>query len=253
MRPGTIAISLGLATAFFSSAPVRGQQQEPERDRQASAVPNPYMFLIRDPLVHRELWLSDAQKKAITEVTDELDGSLWALRDLAPEQGGEKLQQLIATAESRLETILDLSQQTRLNELLLRAQGPKALLRSDVAGRLDLTIDQWLEIQTIARETREALDGLLKQAQSGKPPETLHKKISRFRAQEAKRILAQLTKPQRSRWDAMLGRKFDVSGVGRVAVKAPELPDSKYWINAEPLTLAKLRGRVVALHFWTFG
>jgi cytochrome c biogenesis protein CcdA/thiol-disulfide isomerase/thioredoxin len=34
---------------------------------------------------------------------------------------------------------------------------------------------------------------------------------------------------------------------------APELTGITDWINTEPLTLASLRGRVVLVHFWTFG
>ncbi len=34
---------------------------------------------------------------------------------------------------------------------------------------------------------------------------------------------------------------------------APELAGISAWINAEPLTLASLRGEVVLVHFWTFG
>jgi thiol-disulfide isomerase/thioredoxin len=34
---------------------------------------------------------------------------------------------------------------------------------------------------------------------------------------------------------------------------APELTGISDWINSEPLTLAGLRGKVVLVHFWTFG
>jgi peroxiredoxin len=34
---------------------------------------------------------------------------------------------------------------------------------------------------------------------------------------------------------------------------APELVGIAEWINAEPTTLKSLRGKVVVLHFWTFG
>jgi len=34
---------------------------------------------------------------------------------------------------------------------------------------------------------------------------------------------------------------------------APEFRDVDAWINSKPLTYAKLRGRVVVVHFWTFG
>jgi cytochrome c biogenesis protein CcdA/thiol-disulfide isomerase/thioredoxin len=35
--------------------------------------------------------------------------------------------------------------------------------------------------------------------------------------------------------------------------QAPEVRDIAAWINSEPLTLAELRGKVVLVHFWTFG
>ncbi len=40
-----------------------------------------------------------------------------------------------------------------------------------------------------------------------------------------------------------------------VAMKtpAPELRGIDAWINSDPLTLKELRGKVVILHFWTFG
>jgi hypothetical protein len=36
-------------------------------------------------------------------------------------------------------------------------------------------------------------------------------------------------------------------------VAAPELNGVTEWINTKPLQLAQLRGKVVVLHFWTFG
>jgi hypothetical protein len=36
-------------------------------------------------------------------------------------------------------------------------------------------------------------------------------------------------------------------------IKAPELRDVQEWINTKPLQLKDLRGKVVVLHFWTFG
>jgi thiol-disulfide isomerase/thioredoxin len=35
--------------------------------------------------------------------------------------------------------------------------------------------------------------------------------------------------------------------------KAPELVGITQWINSKPLALEKLKGKVVVLHFWTFG
>jgi len=38
----------------------------------------------------------------------------------------------------------------------------------------------------------------------------------------------------------------------RLGQPAPEIIGGP-WINSEPLTMEKLRGRVVAVEFWTFG
>jgi hypothetical protein len=36
-------------------------------------------------------------------------------------------------------------------------------------------------------------------------------------------------------------------------IAAPELQGIETWINSKPLALKDLRGKVVILHFWTFG
>lgn len=36
-------------------------------------------------------------------------------------------------------------------------------------------------------------------------------------------------------------------------IPAPELRGIDVWINSKPLSLKDLRGKVVVLHFWTFG
>ena len=38
----------------------------------------------------------------------------------------------------------------------------------------------------------------------------------------------------------------------RVGQPAPDITGGP-WINSEPLTMEKLRGRVVAVEFWTYG
>lgn len=36
-------------------------------------------------------------------------------------------------------------------------------------------------------------------------------------------------------------------------VRAPEFPADLTWVNAPPVRLADLRGKIVILDFWTFG
>jgi ABC-type nitrate/sulfonate/bicarbonate transport system substrate-binding protein len=39
----------------------------------------------------------------------------------------------------------------------------------------------------------------------------------------------------------------------RTGTAAPDVTGGGPWINSAPLTLAALRGRVVAVEFWTYG
>ena len=50
-----------------------------------------------------------------------------------------------------------------------------------------------------------------------------------------------------------MGEPFDPDRVTWVGVVAPELRAVGTWFNTPPLTLEGLRGKVVVLHFWTFG
>ena len=36
-------------------------------------------------------------------------------------------------------------------------------------------------------------------------------------------------------------------------IRPPELRNVDEWINSKPLTLEGLKGKVVVLHYWTFG
>lgn len=43
------------------------------------------------------------------------------------------------------------------------------------------------------------------------------------------------------------------SAAGDPRESAPAFPREAKWLNSEPLEFAKLKGRVVIVHFWTFG
>jgi len=62
-----------------------------------------------------------------------------------------------------------------------------------------------------------------------------------------------VTPEQQQRWLALRGRDIDLKKLEPLIAMAPELRDVQTWINSEPLSLERLRGQVVALHFWTFG
>jgi hypothetical protein len=56
-------------------------------------------------------------------------------------------------------------------------------------------------------------------------------------------------------WQALPGARGADDGAQPVALKvpAPDFVDIGEWFNSKPLTWPDLRGRVVVVHFWTFG
>jgi thiol-disulfide isomerase/thioredoxin len=65
-------------------------------------------------------------------------------------------------------------------------------------------------------------------------------------------VLSLLRPEQQSKLTSLFGPRFDLARVTRVGCQAPELVGVEAWINSPPLTLEKLRGKVVVVHFWAF-
>ena len=86
-----------------------------------TTLADPYLVLLRDPVVQAELRLNDQQRQAIRALTDELDGPLWTLRNQGGEKATQLFQKLTATAESRMEQILTAAQRKRLAQIAQRS------------------------------------------------------------------------------------------------------------------------------------
>jgi hypothetical protein len=214
---------------------------------------DPIIFLIRDPLVQAELRLSAAQQAGVDDLAASVNEPVWKLRDLAPEAGSEDILRLNEIIEAGLAKLLSAKQHERAAQIILRLQGPAAIARPKVVEQLELAPDQKATIAAICANARAALQDLRTQASAGKHRTELARKVENLRDDLQKNLLAALTPSQRDRWAVLLGKPFDVSKLQPLTAQAPELRDVEAWINTEPLTLGKLRGKVVALHFWTFG
>jgi peroxiredoxin len=223
---------------------------------QSPVVANPFLFLIRDAQVQADLQLRDDQKKAVRQVLDEVDGPLWLLRDVGPEEGKGRGEALIAKAKSGLDGILSAAQLKRLDQILLQAQGPEALFLPGTAQKLGLTNEQRLQVRQAIEARHAEFRELMKVIAENKDPQKakqLERQAELIREAEHEQLIIILTEQQQKQWAAMLGKAIDLSHIKLNQIKAPDIVASGEWINSEPLTIAKLRGRVVALHFWTFG
>jgi peroxiredoxin len=244
MRGFLLPISLGIA-CFCSG--------------QASAVDpyaggDPYWILIHEPSVVAELKLSAKQQQAFQKVIDDLDLRFFPLRNKSREEASAGLKKLVEEAQQKLKELLQAKQQQRLTEIVLWQLSTAALLRDDVATRLKFSDTQRKLIRGIAEETQQDVAAIEKQVSEGKPREPLEKEFRELKTEEQKLMLALLKPEQRTGWKQLLGDAFDINQLGQPAFKAPELIDTKQWINTkQPLQLEKLRGKVVIVHFYACG
>lgn len=187
------------------------------------------LMIARDPSVQAELKLSPEQIDRVGVAVTEVDQPFWLLRDVPLATASEQLDALHQKFRQQLQGILTTVQLGRLNEIILRARASNAFLSADLPQRLKLS-----------EQTTRQIRDLIAQA---KPEDTdTWKKVSELLSPQQQTILSR-----------MIGKPFDFSRVLRIGCVAPEMQGVTEWINSEPLKLADLRGKVVVVHFWTFG
>ncbi len=214
----------------------------------------PFLELVRDPVVHRELQLNPMQVSAIRSVTDRYDAQLFATRNRREDQRRKLVHELVQRVRPRLKSILSPRQLTRLSQIELQWQGPRALLRPEIQARLLLNKPQLDAIVSEVNSTDKAVRDAWKKIQKGRPRNTVQKQIQRIKSGEGRKILGRLTTDQRGRWKSLCGQPLPLNKLGQdLRYKAPEFPTGMKWLNSSPLTMASLRGKVVVLHFYAFG
>jgi len=214
---------------------------------------DPYWVLLHEPAVIAELKLSPAQRRPFQQLIDNLDLRFFPLRNKAQEPAAAGSAKITSDAQAGLKTLLQPGQHKRLCELVLRQLGNQALLHDDVASRLLYSKNQSQRLKEINEATQADLAALRKEASDGKPRPPLEQRFLELQAKQQKKLLEVLTPEQRNALRTLLGPPFDLAKLGQPRFKAPELIDTGQWINSPPLQLAKLRGKVVVVHFYACG
>lgn len=194
-------------------------------------IPHPMTMLLRSEGVHHELDLNAGPKAAVIEAVEEVELSLWRLRDLPTEERAVPAGSLLQSLRTKLAGILTVWQIERLDQLVRQAFGIRAVFEPPVAAALQLSDKQM-----------DRLRGLL---------DTSARPSDRVRAERT--ALAVLTTPQKRALAALMGAPFDLSRVRRIACRAPELDGVTTWIHSPALRLSELQPKVVVVHFYTFG
>src|SRR5205823_3245491 len=126
------------------------------------APSDPYWSLVHDQTVLDDLKLTAEQQAAWRQVLDPLDLRCFPLRNKSAAEAAEGFTKAAAEAKSQLTKILQPQQAQRLDQIIVRAQGPAALLRDDLATKLKLTDKQRADIRQAiadARQSRRKLEG----------------------------------------------------------------------------------------------
>ena len=247
MNPGRIALVVFLSLMVHSH--VRGQNVT-----NYAQLPNPFLFLLREPAVHQDLQLTPTQRAELISLNEKHDGILLASRNTPQDKGQQMVAEAFAQTRDAVRTLLTAEQQTRLRQIAYRLKGMPFVLLPDAAMEMELSDEQKRQIQQIVDDTAKKLDDL----KTGTfPGPDAYAKIEadsqRLQREQQKNILALLEDQQKQTLMALIGKPFDLASLGRVTFRAPEIAPGGTWINSEALNLAKLRGKVVALHFFAFG
>jgi hypothetical protein len=218
-------------------------------------VVNPGVFLLRDPLIQAELQLTAAQRVDAAALASEFNESIWRFRDASIESDVARKEARLVNAlvDPRLDQLLNTRQRERLTGIILQIQGTSALSYSSTAQKLSLSSEQQEKISKLSAGAKTSLDQLKEQATGSKNVADLNRQAEKLQTALQRDLQAVLTKSQLDRWIELRGSAFDVSKLQPLTAQAPELRGVNDWINSEPLTLEAQRGKVVVLHFWTFG
>lgn len=252
-----------LTGAFFSRTENRAAERprSPKPDAAAAAdfsrgdaTSDPLLLLLRAPAIRKKLALRDKQVESLEQMIEEIDEPLWRLRDAQFLNAGNsaKAWQLIDEVESRLGGILKREQHVQIRQFAAQARGLHGLLSRDVTDSLGLSAERLRLIAQVLEETRKETQQLQKQT-PGRSDTERSKQVQKLAAAERRKVVALLTDDQKRRWQQLLGSPYDFSHLPRRYVRAPEIRAVEEWINSAPLALADLRGKVVILHFFTFG
>ena len=267
MRPLSLRFlrRLVVAATLVASlvAPARSGAQAPAAATQPAApslpfnpatyVPQVILPLLHTPQVQAELGIEGAKLGQLEQLFATVDGDWWRARNLPPAEQRAAITKVEKAVKTWLTGALPRERLVRLADLERRAQGGRVLLREDVAEVVGLEPAQQEKLLAAARATESAAAALGRVFQTGGGQGDLEKAaLLAARERELKLPGDLLSEEQQKEWRRLVGAPFDTVTLDRIYPMAPELAPSDTWINAKPLSLAALRGKIVILHFYAF-
>ncbi len=218
-------------------------------------MPDPILFLLREPAVQEDLELSESQLSQLIQLNESLDALMLGARaNKSMEEAQDMTSEVMETSRTAIAELFTKDQQIRMQQIKLHLKGISSVLLPEIAKAMELTKGQQ---ETILKATIDANEKIKKVSSSEFPGEEAHAKSQRVmiaaRKEEQETIFELLDASQKRKLTELVGEPFDSKLLGRVAFKTPKLIDSGEWINTDGLEIADLRGKVVALHFFAYG
>jgi peroxiredoxin len=243
-------LSAAPLVASGQTSPTNAEQPAPKAE---ILVPQVLLGLLHAPEVQRELGFSTRENRSQLEaVFAKVDGEWWRARNLPFAERRRVVLQCERTVRDWLFLHVDRATLERLEQLEFRAQGERALLRKDLADELRINKTTTRKMISLAAATDAAVARLETATREGQETTPLQTVVDEARQREPRALLDLLSRAQQVEYHRRLGPDFDTAGLSRIYPLAPELVASTHWINSDPLSLRKLRGRVVILHFYAF-
>lgn len=227
-------------------------QQNPNGVIPLHTTNQPFLFLVRDPVVHREANLTEEQLVKLKALNDRVDLDLWSMRNKSAEQMIKIMESATKETQAAMVKFLEKDQRKRIRQIEFWVLGEKSILLDNVAKYLKATPEELSEVRQIIVDAEKKLAGLKEELQAGGDLKALNEQWADIKHQQRKDALDVLSEEQRQRFRAMLGKQVELGQLGRIRMKVPDFVTNSKWVNSEPLTLEKLKGKVVALHFYAF-
>jgi len=177
----------------------------------------PQFIVFRDK-VQKDLEVSDDQKRKLQEhmesVLKEMTENFQSFGGLEPEERGKKMGSYRQKAEEDLAAFLQdtltKEQLRRMRQLTLQREGLFTLGHSEMMSELKLTDQQKHQFMSLIQEMQEAIEPVIKAAQSRGRPEEIGPRLMKPRRKFEGKIETILSDAQKKQWKEMLGKPLDL-------------------------------------------
>ncbi len=221
-----LALALLIGGGYESRAQLPGMM--PGIARPASDNSNP-LFVAMSPPVQSELKLSDEQKLKVYELATSMTQEQREVTQAAFLSGGANPQEIMAARtqlrrkmEQSLGQIFDKKQNKRFLEIVLRAEGPLAVARPEIASRIGMSDNQSNQVHAIMLGLQRAQFQLLVSMRANGVtaggPGLNRAAVDQFGAASAnlrkeaiQRVSRVLNQKQKDSFNDMLGEPFDLA------------------------------------------